>query len=52
MVYIKEYISKLEWGHTGRPKKRDNLIEGEGGGGEGEGAKSYDGDKVWSSIIH
>jgi len=27
------------------------LIDAEGGG-EGEGAKSYDGEKAWSSIIH
>jgi hypothetical protein len=30
--------------HTERPRKRDNLLMGEGVG-EGEGAKSYDGEK-------
>jgi hypothetical protein len=34
--------------------RRSCLLSGMGGGGvqEGEGAKSYDGKKAWSSIIH
>ncbi len=36
--------------HTGRLKKRDNLLTGEWGR-EGEGAKSYDGEKAWTSIL-
>jgi hypothetical protein len=28
------------------------LTDGTGGGGEEEGAKSYDGEKAWSSLIH
>jgi hypothetical protein len=32
-------VSKLDWRHTGRLRKRDNLLTGEGGG---RGAKSYD----------
>jgi hypothetical protein len=31
--------------------KRDNLPTGEGEGGGG-GAKSYDGEKAWSSVNH
>jgi hypothetical protein len=34
--------------HTGRLRKRDNLLLGEGGGG----AKSHDSEKAWSSIAH
>jgi hypothetical protein len=44
MGAIKEYISKLDERHSGRLKKRGNLIEGDRGGGEGEGAQSYIGD--------
>jgi hypothetical protein len=36
----------------GRLRKRYNFLHGKGGGGEGEGAKSYDGEKTWSSLIH
>jgi hypothetical protein len=44
-------ISKLERRHIGkRRRKRDNLLTGEGGG-DGEGAKSYDGEEAWFSII-
>jgi hypothetical protein len=28
------------------------LTDGRGGGGGGKGAKSNDGEKAWSSIIH
>ncbi len=35
---------------TGRLRKRNNFLTG--GGGEGEGAKSYDGEKAWSSLNH
>ncbi len=44
-------VSKLDRRHTGRLRKRDNLLTGEGGWGGG-GAKSYDGEKAWSSINH
>ncbi len=43
--------SKIDRRHTGRLRKRDNLLTGEGGGGGG-GAKSYDSMKAWSSINH
>jgi hypothetical protein len=42
-------VSKLDQRHTGRLRKRDNLLTGEGVGGGG--AKSYDGgEKAWYSI--
>jgi hypothetical protein len=44
-------VRKLERRHTGRLRKRDNVLKGEGEEGRG-GAKSYDGEKAWSSIIH
>jgi hypothetical protein len=44
--------SKLDGRHTGRLKKRDNFLTGEGGGGGEGGAKSYDVEKALSSIIH
>ncbi len=44
-------VSKLDWQHTGRLRKRDSLLTGEGDGG-GEGAKSYDGEKARSSIMN
>jgi hypothetical protein len=44
-------VSKLDQKHTGRLRKRDNLLKGEGGG-DRRGAKSYDGEKAWSSINH
>ncbi len=37
--------------HTGRLRKRDDLLKGEGGGG-GRGAESHDHKKAWSSINH
>ncbi len=43
-------VSKLDRRHTGRLRKRDNLMTGEWGGG-GRGAESYD-RKAWSSINH
>jgi hypothetical protein len=43
-------VSKLDRRHTGRLLKRDNFLTGEGEG-VGEGAKSYDGEKAWSSIF-
>ncbi len=36
---------------TGRLRKRDNLMTGEGGEWGG-GVKSYEGEKIWSSIYH
>ncbi len=39
-------VSKLVGRHTGRQRKRDNLLTGESGGG----AQSYDWKKAWSSI--
>ncbi len=41
-------VSKLERRHTGRLRKRDNLLTGEGGGWGG--VKSYE--RAWSSITH
>jgi hypothetical protein len=38
---------KLDRRHTGRRRKRVNLLTGEGGG-----APSCDGEKAWSSISH
>jgi hypothetical protein len=43
-------VSKLDRRHTGRLKKKDNLLSEEGGGRRG--AESYDRKKVWSSINH
>jgi hypothetical protein len=40
-------VSKLDQRHTGRLRKRD-LLMGEGERGR-RGAKSYDGEKAWSS---
>jgi hypothetical protein len=40
-------VSKLVGRHTGKAEKERQLADGRG---EGEGAKSYDGEKVWSSI--
>jgi hypothetical protein len=42
-------VSKLDPRHTGRLRKRDNLLPGERGG---RAAKSYDRKKAWSSINH
>jgi len=42
-------VSKLEHRHTGRLRKKDNLVMGERGGCGGE-AKSYEGGKAWFSI--
>jgi hypothetical protein len=49
-------VSLLDWRHTGRLRKRelrkeDNLLTGRGVM-DGGGAKSYDGEKSWSSINH
>jgi hypothetical protein len=44
-------VIKLDRQHTGRMRKRDNLLKKEGVRG-GEGAKSYDSEKAWSSINH
>ncbi len=35
-----------------KTKKERQLTDGRGGGGEGEGAKPYDGEKAWYSIIY
>ena len=40
-------VSKLDRRHTGRLRKRDDLLTVKGGG-----AKSDDGEKAWSSIKH
>ncbi len=45
-------VSKLDRRHTRRPKKRDNLLMGEGKEGVGGGAKLYEGEKAWSCIIY
>jgi hypothetical protein len=42
-------VGKLDQRHTGRLRKRDNLLMGEWGGGV-RGAKSYHNEKTWSSI--
>ncbi len=42
-------VCKLNWRHTGKLRKRDNLPTGEGGG-LGGGAKSYSGEKAWFSM--
>ncbi len=44
-------VSKLDRRHTGRLRKRDNLLTGEGVGG-GWGAESYNCQKTWSSVNH
>ncbi len=44
-------VSKLDRRHTGRRRKRDNLLSERGREGGG-GAKSFDGEKAWSSINH
>ncbi len=38
--------------HTGRLRKRDNLLTGEGREGGGRGAESYHRKKAWYSINH
>jgi hypothetical protein len=43
-------LSQLGRQHTGRLRKRDNLLMEEGGGGGG-GASSYDDEKAWSSLL-
>jgi hypothetical protein len=47
-------VSKLDrkTQDTGRLRKRDNLLSGDGEGGAGGGAKSDDSEKDWSSINH
>jgi hypothetical protein len=42
---------QLDRRHTGRLRKIDNFLTGEGGW-DGGGAKSWDGEKAWSSINH
>ncbi len=42
-------VSRFDRRHTGRLRKRDDLLTGEEGGGGG-GAKSFDGEKAWSSL--
>ncbi len=44
-------VRKLDQRHSGRLRKRDNLLMGYGGGSEG-GDKQYDGEIAWSSINH
>jgi hypothetical protein len=44
--------SRLDPRHTGRPRKRDNLLTGDVGVGDRVGAKSLDGEKAWPSINH
>jgi hypothetical protein len=46
MVLPLPSVSKLEWRHTGRLRKRDNSLTGEVRGG----AKLYDGEKAWGPI--
>jgi hypothetical protein len=43
-------VSRLDRRHTGRLRKRDNLLGGEGGWGGGHGAESHDRKKAWYSI--
>ncbi len=45
-------VSKLDRRHTGRLRKRDNFLTGEGGRGGWPRGKSYDRKEAWSSIIH
>ncbi len=42
-------VSKLDWQHTGRPRKRENLMTGEG---EGEGEEPNHTTARTSSINH
>jgi hypothetical protein len=49
LLHPPSLVSKLDRRHTGELRKRDNLPTREG---EGRGAKSYDGERVWSSINH
>jgi hypothetical protein len=41
-------VTKLDQRHTGRLRKRDNLLTGEGG----RGAESYGRKKAWPSLYH
>ncbi len=45
-------LCKLDRRHTGRLRKRDNLLMGEGKEGGGLGAKSYDRKKAWAFTNH
>jgi hypothetical protein len=46
-------VRNLDRRHTGRMRKRDNFLTGEGGRGGGEEpTESYDRKKPWSSINH
>ncbi len=42
-------VSRFDRRHTGRLRKKDDLLTGEEGGGGG-GAKSFDGEKAWSFL--
>jgi hypothetical protein len=41
-------LIEIDQQHTGKMRKRDNLLTEKGGRGGG-GAQSYDGKKAWSS---
>ena len=41
-------VSKLDRRHTGRLKKRDNILTGQGWKEVGRGAESYELKKAWS----
>jgi hypothetical protein len=43
---------KLDRRHTGRLRKRDNLLTREGAEGDVRGAELYDRKRAWSSINH
>ncbi len=45
-------VSKLDRRHTGRLRKRDKLLTGEGGKRVSEGPVHMTGKKAWSSINH
>ncbi len=45
-------VRKLDRRHTGRLRKRNNILLGDGGQGGVGGDKSYDGEKAWSSVNH
>ncbi len=45
-------VSKLHRLHTGRLRKKDNLLTREEGEEGAQGARSYDRKKAWSSINH
>jgi hypothetical protein len=45
-------VSKLDPRHTGRLRKRDNMLPGKREEWGGRGAESYDRKKAWPSINH